>query len=113
MKERISHMESCLHCGTTTSSAGESNDLSEAFADRFIGLAVRAGDVAALKELAESQITRTGLYGHKTGCATNGPSSLYKLRRMRIARKALQAAEAMLEPNANDIHRFDSNGHAI
>lgn len=76
MKERISHMESCLHCGTTTSSAGESNDLSEALADRFIGLAVRAGDVAALKELAEFQVTNTGLYGQKTGSVSDGPSSL-------------------------------------
>lgn len=112
-KERISHMESCLHCGSTTSSAGDGNDLSESFADRFIGLAVRAGDVLALKELAESQITNTGLYGSNTGCVQDGPRSLYKLRRMRIARKALQAAESMLEPLANDIHRFDANGHAI
>ena len=113
MGTRISHMESCLHCGTTTSSAQESNDLTESFADRYIGLAVRSGDVAALHELAFSQIGKVGLFYQKSGAAGDGPSCLLKLRRMRIARKALEAAELLLEPLANDIHEFDSNGHKI
>ena len=104
-------MESCLHCGSTTSSAGGSNDTAEKFADRFIGLAVRAGDVKALHELAVDQLDRIGCFGHQTGASPDGPSSLYKLRRIRIAMQAMQAAKDMLEPKANDVHRFDSNGH--
>lgn len=113
MKERISRMESCLHCGTTTSSAIESNDLFEKFADRFIGLAVRSGDAKALLELAISQLEQAGLFGYQSGAAVAGPSSLYKLRRYRIASQALKASMEMLEPMADDIYRFDSNGHAI
>jgi hypothetical protein len=104
-------MESCLHCGSTTSSAGASNEFSEAFADRFIGLAVRSGDVKALHELASDQLANIGCFGHQTGSSPDGPSSLYKLRRMRIASKAMQAAMEMLTPKANDIHRFDAEGH--
>ena len=113
MKERISHMEVCLHCGTTTSSAINSNDTVEDFVDQFIGLAGRCGDVKALADLASSLVNHAGCYGDKTGSVAEGPSSLSKLRRFRMARKALQAAEDMLEPQANDVHRFDSNGHAI
>lgn len=113
MSERISHMESCLWCGTTTSSAGEANDIGEKFAQRYIGLAVRAGDVAALHELASYHMGKVGLFGYQSGSVGDGPSALYKLRRMRIARMALEAAEKMLEPIASDEHRFDANGHKI
>jgi len=113
MSNRVSHMESCLHCDTTTSSAVDSNPAFEKFADRYIGLAVRAGDVAALDELAKYQIGRTGLYGYQGGSVSSGPSALHKLRRMRIAIKALQAAESMLEGMASDEYRFDGNGHSI
>jgi hypothetical protein len=111
MTARISHMESCLSCGSTTSSAVVSNETVEKFADRFIGLAVRSGDVKALHELAVDQLSQIGCFGYQTGSSTDGPSSLHKLRRIRIAIQALQAAKDMLEPIANDIHRFDSNGH--
>jgi hypothetical protein len=104
-------MEPCLACGSTTSSAGAANDTTEKFADRFIGLAVRAGDVAALHELAIDQLGRIGGFGHKTGASPPGPSSLYKLRRIRVAMQAMQSAKDMLEPTADDIHRFDHNGH--
>lgn len=113
MANRISHMEGCLHCGTTTSSAGESNNLTEKFAERFIGLAVRAGDMRALFELAEYQIKNAGMFGSNTGSTGDGPSALYKLRRASIAGKALTAAIEALTPIANDIHEFDHNGHKI
>lgn len=111
MSQRISHMEACLQCGSTTSSAVEKNDLAESFADRFIGLAIRAGDIAALHELAKAQVESICGFGYQSGSVSPGPNALYKLRRMRIARKALEAAESMLEPMANDIHKFDQNGH--
>lgn len=110
---RISHMESCTQCGSTTSSAMKGNDYAEAFADRYIGLAVRACDVAALHEMAKHWLDSVGGFGYKTGCAVDGPSSLYKLRRFRMARKALEAAESMLIETASDVHEFDSNGHKI
>jgi len=110
---RVSHMESCLHCGTTTSSTGKSNDYTEEFIDRYIGLAVRCGDVAALDELAKHELDNTGLYFSGSGSAGEGPRALSKLRRFRIARKACEAAEKMLELVANDEHHFDSNGHLI
>lgn len=113
MSNRISHMESCTQCGSTTSSAMKANDFAEQFADRYIGLAVRSGDVAALHEMAKHWVDSVGGFGHKSGSAVDGPSALYKLRRFRMARKALEAAESMLEPLANDIHEFDSNGHKV
>ena len=112
MANRISHMESCLHCGTTTSTAMESNDKTEKLLSRMIGLAVRAGDIKALHEIALDSLVECGIFS-QTGSVQHGPSSLYKLRRIRISVNALNAAAGMLEPVANDIHEFDSNGHKI
>lgn len=111
-KERISHMESCLLCGSTGSGAVENNQAYEDLADKFIQLAVRAKDHAALKDLASSQIVRMGCFS-TTGNAGSGPSALYRLRRAKIAQKALAAMVADLEPVANDEHRFDKNNHLI
>ncbi|MNR08706.1 hypothetical protein D3C85_1248740 [compost metagenome] len=110
---RISHMESCIHCGTTTSSGQKANDFAEQFADRYIGLAVRSGDVAALHEMAKHWIESVGGFGYQSGGVSDGPSALYKLRRIRMARKAMEAAEAMLLPVASDVHEFDQYGHKV
>lgn len=112
MANRISHMESCLHCGTTTSSAMGSNDKTEKLLSRMVVLAVRASDVKALHEIATGALDKCGVFS-TAGSVCHGPSSLYKLRLMRIAVNALNAAVGMLEPVANDIHEFDSNGHKI
>lgn len=110
---RISHMEACVTCGTTTSSALKGNDFAESLNDRFIGLAVRAGDVAALHEIAKHWIDSIGGFGYQTGCVYDGPDALYKLRRVRMARLALEAAERIIAPKASDVHEFDSNGHKV
>lgn len=111
-KERISHMESCLLCGSTGSGAVEKNQDFEEFADKFIQLATRAKDHAALKDFAAAQIERMGCFS-TTGGAGHGPSALYRLRRAKIAQKAMAAMVADLESVANDDHRFDGNGHLI
>lgn len=111
-KERISHMESCLLCGSTGSGAVDKNQDFEELADKFIQLAARAKDHAALKDFAASQIERMGVFS-TTGHAGSGPSALYRLRRAKIAQKALAAMVDNLEPIASDEHRFDGNGHLI
>lgn len=111
-KERISHMESCLLCGTTNSSSVDKNPAHEVFAEKFIELAVKAGDHKALADFAEGQLASMGGF-FTSGGAGNGPRALLKLRHVRMARKALEAFERSIEPVANDEHRFDSNGHLI
>lgn len=111
-KERVSHMESCLLCGTSNSGSVDNNPIHEVFADKFIELAVKAGDHKALADFAGEQITSMGGF-FQSGGAGSGPRALYKLRRVRMARKALEAFEAAIEPVSNDEHRFDSNGHLI
>lgn len=108
---RVSHMESCLLCGSTGSGAVDRNQDFEELADKFIQLASRAGDHAALKDLAARQIERMGCFSTTGNAATTGPSALYRLRRAKIAQKAMNAMVEALEPHANDEHHFDSNGH--
>lgn len=108
---RVSHMESCLLCGSTGSGAVEDNPVFEVFIDKFIELAVRAGDHKALKDLALNHLNEMGCFS-TTGCGSlGGPATLYKLRRARIAQRAMAAMVESLEPSASDEHHFDSNGH--
>jgi hypothetical protein len=105
-KERVSHMESCLSCGLTNSGAIDRNPEYEQLAGVVVDLAVSAGNHKALHDLAIQQLDRVGLFstcGHKQA----GPSSLYALRRLRMASKSISALIEMLEPQANDEHRFD------
>lgn len=111
-KERISHMEPCLLCGSTGSGAVDRNPEYEALLEKYIELAVRSKDHAALKDLAAAQVERMGCFS-TTGHAGSGPSALYRLRRAKIAQKALSAMVGDLEPIASDEHRFDGNGHLI
>lgn len=111
-KERISHMESCLLCGTSNSGSVDKNPMHEVFVDKFIELALKAGDHKALADFAEGQIASMGGFFQSGGAGT-GPRALQKLRRVRMARKALEALEKEIEPVANDEHRFDVNGHLI
>lgn len=111
-KERISHMESCLLCGTSNSGSVDQNPMHEIFADKFIELAVKAGDHKALADFAEGQLASMGGF-FTSGGAGSGPRALHKLRRVRMARKALEALEKDIEPVSNDEHRFDGNGHLI
>lgn len=108
---RVSHMESCLLCGSTGSGAVDHNRDFEELADKFIKLASRAGDHAALKDLAAKQIERMGCFSTTGNGATTGPSALYRLRRAKIAQKAMAAMVEALELHASDEHHFDSNGH--
>lgn len=112
-KERVSHMESCLLCESTGSGAVDHNQDFEELAEKFIQLAVRAGDHAALKDLAAKQISRMGCFSTTGNGATTGPSALYRLRRAKIASKAMAALVAELGPHASSEHRFDSNNHLI
>ncbi|MNJ35403.1 hypothetical protein D3C77_301380 [compost metagenome] len=112
MGTRISHMESCLTCGTTTSSAIKENDEFEALAGKYIDLAMKSGDHKAVFELAKQQLDKFGLF-YSTGGAGDGPSALYKLRRARITAKAMFSLIGYLEPVSNDEHHFDENGHKI
>ena len=112
-KERIVHMESCLACGTTTSSAMERNDEIEAMAQKLIELAERARDHKALRDLAQDQVSRMSGFSTTGCCDYDGPSALRNLRRPRIAASATQALIRMLEPKANTENRFDSSGHKI
>lgn len=107
----VSHMESCLLCGSTTSSAVKENPEFELFIDKFIELAVRAGDHRALRDLASSNLSEMGCFSTGGGGSLGGPRTLYKLRHARIAQKAMNAMVEALEPHANDEHHFDSNGH--
>lgn len=107
---RVSHMEACITCGSTTSSAVTENPEFEEFADKFIELAVRSGDLKALNEFSKRQLERVGCWSTSGGSHT-GPGSLHKMRRIRLARKALSAAEDVLAGIASDEHHFDSNGH--
>lgn len=107
---RISHMEACLTCGSTTSSAVKANPEFEEFAVRFIDLAIRAGDIKALTEFAAHQLSKVGCFS-TTGGASTGPSALHKFRRIRLARKALDAAESALSKVSTSEHHFDSNGY--
>lgn len=108
---RVSHMEACLLCGSTGSGAVKENPLFEIFADKFIELAVRARDHKALKDLAINHLNEMGCFSTTGNGSLGGPSTLYKLRRARIAQKAMAAMVESLEPNASDEHHFDSNGH--
>lgn len=108
---RVSHMESCLLCGATGSGAVDHNQDFEELADKFIQLASRAVDHAALKDLAGKQIERMGCFSTSGNGAVTGPSALYRLRRAKIAQKAMAAMVDALEPKASDEHHFDSNGH--
>lgn len=112
MKERVSHMEPCLLCHTTTSSAGNGNSHLEQICDQFIEMAVQCGNHKALVDLAKHQINEIGVFSTVGACGS-GTSALYKMRRLRIARKAIQAAEDSISPSASDEVRFDSNGHVI
>lgn len=112
-KEHVSHMEPCLLCGSTGSGAIEHNQDFEDLADKFIELASRANDHAALKDLAAKQIERMGCFSTTGNGATSGPSALYRLRRAKIAYKALGEMVKSLETHASSEHRFDKNGHQI
>lgn len=108
---RVSHMEACLLCGSTGSGAVEDNPVFEVFIDKFIELAVRSGDHKALKELALNQLNEMGCFSTTGSGSIGGPSTLYKVRRARIAQKAMAAMVETLEQKASDEHHFDSNGH--
>ena len=102
----VSHMESCLTCGLTNSGAIERNPEVELMAEKFIELAVKADDHKALYDLAKQNFGRVGLFT-TCGKIPSGPNSLYALRRIRMAVKALTALQGILEPRANDEHHFD------
>lgn len=105
-KKTVSHMESCLSCGLTNSGAIERNPEVELMAEKFIELAVKADDHKALYDLANNHLGRVGLFSTR-GSIQSGPRSLYALRRIRMAVKALSALQGILEPLANDEHHFD------
>lgn len=108
---RVSHMESCLLCGSTTSSAPENNNEFEVLAGKYIALASAQNNHAALRDLALDQINRMGVFSTTGNGGSTGPAALYRLRRARIAAQAMIYMVESLEPNASDEHHFDSNGH--
>lgn len=108
---RVSHMESCLLCGSTTSSAPENNNEFEILAGKYIALAAAQNNHAALRDLAIDQIGRMGGFSTTGSAGYTGPAALYRLRRARIAQNAMAAMVESLEPKASDEHHFDSNGH--
>lgn len=99
-------MESCLSCGLKNSGAIEGNPEVELMAEKFIELAVKSEDHKALYDLAKQNFGRVGLFT-TCGKIPSGPGSLYALRRVRMAVKALSALQGILEPRANDEHHFD------
>lgn len=102
-RKHVTRMESCMACGLTNSGAVKSNPEIESEANELIALARAAGNHKALINLATRHLGRVGCFT-TCGRAGSGSSSMYVLRRARIAQAAMAALIEMLEPVADNVY---------